>query len=479
MSSSLSGNFPKKKSVNLKRSTNHFCSRIHGLFPLSVHILNPEVISIHWLTVLSDLIWGGPTIGAFLLLGVVLSFQTRFIQIRKLGMSFRLAGQPIPKVQGSVSPFQAVCTALAATVGTGNIAGVAGAIALGGPGAVFWMWLSAFFGMSTKYSEILLAMRYRIRSHGHWRGGPMYYILRGLHKPKLAALFCTLALPASLGIGNMVQVHTIASSLIQAIPSVSPQLVRLGTGLICAAAVASVTVGGITQISAVMERLLPTAAFIYIASCCTVLAINHNAIFSVFQDILQGAFTPQAVLGGGSGIALRHTIRMGVSRGIFSNEAGLGSTPISHASAENTPEQQGLMGILEVFIDTIVICSLTAFTILVSGAPVPYGCAVGTDLVIASLSTVFGHCAAWLITLCLSLLSLGTLICWHFYGLQCAVFLFGQTGDHMYPVVFLCCIFLGAAMDISTVWILSELCNGLMAVPNLLSLLLLRREVTP
>jgi len=429
----------------------------------------------------SDLLWGVPTIALMLLVGILFTVRTRFVQIRRLGASLRLVGKSVTEPAEGVSPFQAVCTALAATVGTGNIAGVAGAIALGGPGAVFWMWISAFFGMATKYAEVVLALRYRRKEQGQWQGGAMYCIRDGMGRPKLAALFAVFALLASLGMGNLAQIHTVSASVQQAAavytPWLRPEAVGLFTGMAAAVLVTMVTVGGAERIGVVMERLVPVVAAAYVFGACAVLAAHWMALPRALSAIVQGAFSPQAAVGGGVGMGLRQAVRWGVSRGIFSNEAGLGSAPMAHAAAEAEPEEQGLMGIFEVFLDTIVLCTLTALIILVSGVPVCYGRPAGGELVLAALETVFGSGAAGMLAVCLTLLALATLISWQYYGAQCAGYLFGGRGAAIYRMVYGAVILLGATMDLSAVWALSDLCNGLMALPNLLMLLSLHREV--
>ena len=409
-----------------------------------------------------------------LAVGVIMTFCTRFVQVRKLGASIRMVWDSLRHPTEGVSSFQAVCTALAATVGTGNIAGVAGAIALGGPGAVFWMWVSAFLGMATKYAEVVLALRYRrTDKQGNRLGGPMYYIEDGLHSKLLAWVFALFALLASLGMGNMAQVNTIVSAVTDAVPKVRPQSAAFVTGLLAAVLVALVTMGGARRIGAVMERLIPVVAALYIVGALAVLAAHWQQLGTALAAVLEGAFSPEAIRGGSVWLA----VRWGVSRGVFSNEAGLGSAPIAHAAAEAEPEEQGLMGIFEVFLDTIVLCTLTALAILVSGVPVPYGQTAGAPLATAALETVFGSWAAGSMALCLALLALATLMSWQLYGARCAAYLFGENGERVYRFVYLGMILAGAVMKLDVVWAFSDLCNGLMALPNLAALLYLRKEI--
>lgn len=430
---------------------------------------------------ISDLLWGPPTIVLMLLVGALFTFRTRFVQIRRLGASFRLVGNSLLHPAEGVSPFQAVCTALAATVGTGNIAGVAGAIALGGPGAIFWMWAAAFFGMAAKYAEVVLALRYRKKKNGQWQGGAMYCIRDGMGRPRLAALFAWFAMLASFGMGNLAQVNTIAVSVLTAAKSVFPRLrpepVLLATGMVAAMVVAMVSIGGVKRVGTVMERMVPVVAAAYLFGSVAVLSTHREQLPAAVSAIFRGAFAPEAVLGGSAGIGIWQAIRWGVSRGIFSNEAGLGSAPMAHAAAEAKPEEQGLMGVFEVFLDTMVLCTLTGLTILVSGVPIPYGRAAGSELAAAALETVFGGSAAGLLALCVTLLALATLICWQLYGAQCAGYLFGSRGEQIYRLLYLGVILLGATMELSAAWTLSDLFNGLMALPNLVMLISLRKQI--
>ena len=429
---------------------------------------------------LSALVWGPPLMALLLVVGICISFATRFVQVRKLGASLKQVGRSVRKPQEGrgVSSFQAVCTALAATVGTGNIAGVAGAIALGGPGAVFWMWVSAFFGMATKYAEVVLALRFRKKGpDGQWLGGPMYYMRDGLGWKRAATLFAFLAVLGSFGMGNIAQVNTIAGAVTEAarvyMPQRQPGLVALVTGGIAAGLVALVTLGGAKRIGQVTAKLVPFMAAVYIGSSLAVILVHWRGLGQVFAAIFRGAFQPRAVLGGAAGVGLRQAVRWGVSRGIFSNEAGLGSAPMAHAAAEAKPEEQGLFGIFEVFLDTVVLCSLTAVTILISGVSIPYGQAAGAELATAALETVFGPWAAGISAASLSLLALATLISWNLYGAQCARYLWGSRGTQVYQIAYIFVILSGATMDLSAAWALADALNGLMALPNLAALLAL------
>jgi len=423
---------------------------------------------------LAALVWGPHMMVLFLSVGICLTIATRWVQVRKLGASIRYVWKSAAGNQKGLSSFQAVCTALAATVGTGNIAGVAGAVTLGGPGAVFWMWVSAFFGMATKYAEVVLAMRYRTKDRdGHWQSGPMYYIgtVLGKRWDAVGKLFAFAAVAASLAMGNATQVNTIASAAAEALPRWNVSWVRLGVGIAAALIVIAITIGGVRRIGQVMERLIPLLVGVYLFGAFGVILSHRQMLGQVFSSIFAAAVSPQAVLGGGVGIGLRHAIRWGVSRGVFSNEAGLGSAPIVHGMAEAEPEQQGLMGIFEVFLDTIVLCTLTALAILCSGVPLPYGEASGAELASQALRTTFGACAPGVLAVVLALLALSSIVSWNLYGAQCANFLWGTKGERLYRLVFPAVLVLGAVMDLSSAWALADLCNGLMALPNLIVLL--------
>ena len=429
---------------------------------------------------LNDLVWGVPSMVLILGTGLLLTIATRFTQFTHFGhamkCTFGKMGQKRTADKGAVTPFQAVCTALAATVGTGNIAGVAGAIALGGPGAVFWMWVAALVGMVTKYAEVVLSIKYRQRNEkGDWVGGPMYYIKNGLGKnwKWLAGVFAVLAVLASFGIGNMTQINSIAGSVTGAVqvfnPGVKTTTVCLITGIVVMAVVALVSIGGLKRIGAVTEMLVPVMSALYIIACLVVIGFNFGNLGNVFSMIFRGAFRPSAILGGGLGITIVTAMKRGVSRGIFSNEAGLGSAPIAHAAADtDSPVRQGMLGIFEVFADTLVICTLTALTILSSGTAITYGEKAGANLTTAAFSTVFsGSVASVVVAVALSLFALTTILSWNLYGSRCCEYLFGSTKAALvYKLVFLPMILVGATMDLQLAWDISDTLNGLMAIPT-------------
>ena len=381
--------------------------------------------------------------------------------------------------EGAVTPFQAVCTALAATVGTGNIAGVTGAIALGGPGAVFWMWISALFGMCTKFAEVTLAIHFRERNDkGDWVGGPMYYISKGLGKnwKWFGSLFALFGMLAAFGIGNMTQINSIVTSISGTINSFTPinvNTANLIIGIIVAIFCAIVLIGGLKRIGQVTEKLVPFMAVIYILSALIIFFAHIGNIGNVLRSIFVGAFTPSAVVGGAAGITISAAVKRGVGRGVFSNEAGLGSAPIAHAAADtDSAVRQGCFGVFEVFADTIVICTLTAFAVLMSGTPINFGQAAGADLTIAAFGTTFGRVGGIIISVGLTLFATSTILSWCLYGTRCAEFLFKTTKIiKPYQVIFCLVIILGAVTELSLVWDIADTLNGLMAIPNLVGLL--------
>ena len=444
---------------------------------------------------LNDIAWGPWMLLLLVGTGVFLSFRVGFLQFRKFGYAMKnTIGKIFQKSQageGEVTPFQAVSTALAATVGTGNIAGVTGAICVGGPGAVFWMWVSALFGMVTKYAEVVLAVRYRERNaQGDWVGGPMYYIRNGLGKGWnwLACVFCVLGALAAFGIGNMTQVNTIASSINTAIDSFGGstaaytvelfgQTVPISsvmTGCVIAMIVGMVLFGGIKRIGAVAEKMVPVMAAIYIVASVIVVGSNLGSLGTVFGMIFKGAFSAEAALGGAFGITIMTTIQKGVGRGVFSNEAGLGSAPMAHAaSSEKDPVKQGLYGIFEVFMDTIVICTLTALTLLCgAGDKIVWGESAGAELIAASFSSIFGaQMGSMMVAVGITLFALSTILSWSLYGSRCFEFLTGGKGVRAYQILFVIVVVIGATLKLDLVWNIADTLNGFMAVPNLVALL--------
>lgn len=434
---------------------------------------------------LNGIVMGWP--GMILLVGTGVYYTIRcgWVQFKWFGYIMKnTIGKIFEKKEageGAVTPFQAVCTALAATVGTGNIAGVTGAIALGGPGAVFWMWISALFGMCTKFAEVTLAIHFRERNDkGDWVGGPMYYISKGLGKnwKWLGSLFALFGMLAAFGIGNMTQINSIVTSISGTINSFTPinvNTANLIIGIIVAIFCAIVLIGGLKRIGQVTEKLVPFMAVIYILSALIIFFAHIGNIGNVLRSIFVGAFTPSAVVGGAAGITISAAVKRGVGRGVFSNEAGLGSAPIAHAAADtDSAVRQGCFGVFEVFADTIVICTLTAFAVLMSGTPINFGQAAGADLTIAAFGTTFGRVGGIIISVGLTLFATSTILSWCLYGTRCAEFLFKTTKIiKPYQVIFCLVIILGAVTELSLVWDIADTLNGLMAIPNLVGLLVL------
>ena len=434
---------------------------------------------------LNGIVWGWPCLILLVGTGVYYTIRCGWVQFKWFGYIMKnTIGKIFEKKEageGAVTPFQAVCTALAATVGTGNIAGVTGAIALGGPGAVFWMWISALFGMCTKFAEVTLAIHFRERNDkGDWVGGPMYYISKGLGKnwKWLGSLFALFGMLAAFGIGNMTQINSIVTSISGTINSFTPinvNTANLIIGIIVAIFCGIVLIGGLKRIGQVTEKLVPFMAVIYILSALIIFFAHIGNIGNVLRSIFVGAFTPSAVVGGAAGITISAAVKRGVGRGVFSNEAGLGSAPIAHAAADtDSAVRQGCFGVFEVFADTIVICTLTAFAVLMSGTPINFGQAAGADLTIAAFGTTFGRVGGIIISVGLTLFATSTILSWCLYGTRCAEFLFKTTKIiKPYQVIFCLIIVLGAVTELSLVWDIADTLNGLMALPNLVGLLAL------
>lgn len=441
-------------------------------------------------SVVNNFIWGIPAMVCIIGVGLYLSFRTGFIQIRKFPYSIKnTLGRIFDKSEaadGSITPFQAVCTALAGTVGTGNIAGVAGAITIGGPGAVFWMWMSALLGMCTKYSEVTLAVHFREKnSQGDWVGGPMYYIKNGLskHWHWLAFLFSLFGVLTVFGTGNATQVNTIVTAIDSLVlnfnlaSSGSISTINLVIGIVIAIGVALILIGGIRRIGKVTETLVPFMALLYIILGLGVVILNIQNVPAVFQSIFEGAFHPAAFTGGMVG-TLFTSMKKGVSRGIFSNEAGLGTGSIAHATADTShPVKQGLFGIFEVFTDTIVICTLTALIILCSGIHVPYGQAAGAELTIQGFTATYGGWVSIFTAVALCCFAFSTTIGWGLYGSRCIEFLFGTKTIRPFMIVYSLVAILGATVDLGLLWSIAETFNGLMSIPNLIAVFLLSGTV--
>lgn len=439
----------------------------------------------------NNFIWGVPAMVCIIGVGLLLSVRTGFIQIRKFPYAIKTTiGRMFRKrdaSDGAMTPFQAVCTALAATVGTGNIAGVAGAIAIGGPGAVFWMWCSALLGMCTKFSEVTLAVHFREHNaNGELVGGPMYYIKNGLakHWRWLAAIYALFGVLTVFGTGNATQVNTIITAIDAAlnqyavVSDKAMTTVNLVIGIVVAMLVALVLLGGVKRIGSVSEKLVPFMALTYVVLALGVVLLNLPRLPEVFTSIVAGAFNPAAFTGGAVG-SLFLSMQKGVSRGIFSNEAGLGTGSIAHACADTKkPVKQGVFGIFEVFADTIVICTLTALVILCSGTSVNYGQAAGAELTISGFTLTYGGWASLFTAVALCCFAFSTIIGWGLYGSRCIEYLF-HTDKVVRPflVVYSFVAILGATVDLGLLWSIADTFNGLMSIPNLIALLLLSGTV--
>ena len=435
----------------------------------------------------NGIVWGIPMLILIVGTGIYMTVKLNFFQFRHFGYAMKnTIGKVLDKSQkveaqkGAITPMQAVTTALAATVGTGNIVG---AIALGGPGAVFWMEISALLGMATKFSEVTLATKYREKNDkGDWVGGPMYYIRNGLGKKWawLGGVFAVLGGICAFGIGNISQMNSIASSVTSAVTTIAPATVgKEGTialiaGIIMAIVCFVTYIGGIKRIGEVTEKLVPVMAIIYIVSSLVLIFIHIGSFPEIIRQIVVGAFNPSAIVGGALGIGVIEAMKRGVSRGVFSNEAGLGSAPMAHAAAETPgPIQQGLYGIFEVFADTTVICTMTSLVILMSGTPIEYGQPAGVELTNAAFAMTYGKYASVVVAIGLSLFAGSTILSWGLYGTRCAEYLFGSKVIKPYQILFCIVVVMGAVMDLSLAWDISDTLNACMAIPNLIGLLLL------
>ena len=412
--------------------------------------------------------------------GIYYTFKLKFIQVRKFGEGFKLVfghfklnGEKHAK--GEMSPFQSITTAIAAQVGTGNLAGAATALIGGGPGAIFWMWVSAFFGMATIYAEASLAQNFKTEVNGEVTGGPVYYIkaaFKGTFGKVLAALFAIFIVLALGFMGNMVQSNSIGAAFTEVFSMFNITIPPVVIGLIIAGCAAFIFLGGTQRLAAVVEKIVPIMAGVYILGSIVLIVMNITHVPEAFMQIIIGAFNPKAVLGGGAGIAVREAIRFGVARGLFSNEAGMGSTPHAHAraTAEN-PHQQGLCAMISVFIDTFIILNLTVFTVLTSGA-MSSGKS-GTALTQAAFVSNFGSFGAVFVAICLLFFAFSTILGWHFFGLINAKYVFGEKAGTIYSLLVVVCIVIGSTLKLELVWELADFFNGLMVIPNAMALIAL------
>ena len=433
----------------------------------------------HLLHRLNQLVWGIPALTAILGVGGYLTIRTGVAQLRLLPNALRTFGKQMVQndsKNSDISPYQAFCTALGATVGTGNIAGVAGAIAIGGPGAVFWMWISAVLGMITKFAEATLAVQYQIKDESkRILAGPMYIIQNGM-KPKwrsMAYVYAFLGAAASFGVGNSVQINAVISSVESVFNTFGVNLNRLWTvllGISAAILTYFLLLGGAKRIACTAEKLVPFAAFGYILLCVGVLVARWQLIDDAMRMIVRGAFSPQAVTGGAVGTLLQ-TIRVGTSRGVFTNEAGLGTAGIAHGCVKvEHPVSQGVLGIVEVFLDTIVICTLTALVILCSQVPVEFGRDVGAELTVSSFVSLFGNWISIPLSLITICLAFATVLGWGLYGTRCAQFLFGDQAMKFFVICHAIAAFCGAVLETPTIWLWAETLNGLMLLPNIITI---------
>ena len=433
-----------------------------------------------WVSIISDFVWNNLLLWLLVGTGILFSIRTRFVQVRKLGEGFRnllggfsLRGKKAGKE--GMSSFQALTTAIAAQVGTGNITGCATALYSGGPGAIFWMWLSAFFGMATIYGEAVLAQKYKsVDQSGAITGGPIYYIRARFQGKfgKILSGFFAIAIIFALGFtGNMVQANSISSAFQTAfgVPT-------LAVGVVIAVAAAFIFLGGVRRIASITEKMVPLMSVFYIVGCLVILVINREMLWTAIQSIFVAAFNPQAVLGGVAGISVREAMRFGVARGLFSNEAGMGSTPHAHALAKvEKPQEQGIIAMVGVFVDTFIVLTLTALVILTSGqlqAGIPGGLQ-GTELAQAAFNHAFGSFGNAFVAICMLFFAFSTIIGWYFFGETNVKALFGKKAVKIYAAIVVVCVVIGSTLKVDLVWNLSDLFNGLMVFPNLIALLAL------
>ena len=423
---------------------------------------------------INDYVWGLPLICLLLGTGIYFTFKLRLIQLTKLKLAFKCIFKK-HEGEGDVSSFQALCTALSSTIGTGNIVGVATAIAAGGPGALFWMWVSAFFGMATKYAEGLLAIRYRQKDeNGEIAGGPMYYLEKGLRSPLLAKIFAFFGVSvALLGIGTFTQVKSISDAL-----TMSLSVPRYITAILLTIAVAFITIGGIKRIASVAEKVIPFMCVLYIGGVVLILVSHITVLPSTIALIIKSAFTPQAVFGGGTGITMVIAMQKGISRGIFSNESGLGSAPIAAAAAKtDSCVEQGLVSMTGTFIDTIVICTMTGLAIVIAGSwanPDLKGVAITTEAFQSGLpfpSVV----SSFVLMICLAFFAFTTILGWDYYSERCLEYLSNRnkTVVKVYRWIYVLAVFIGPYLTVAAVWTIADIFNGLMAIPNVIALIAL------
>ena len=451
-----------------------------------------EIIS-NLVGTLDSIIWGPMMLVLLVGTGIYLTVILRGIQFRRLLLSMKNLLESAFKredIQGDIPSFQALTTALSATIGTGNIAGVATAIVMGGPGALFWMWVTSIVGMATKFSEVVLGVKYREKNpDGEFSGGPMYYIQKGFKErynidaKALAILFSVFGIIASFGIGSMAQANSVILAIISNMGKGSAISIPIFGEVFTASAIlgivlviltALVIFGGIRRIGEVTSYLVPFMSVLYIIAALAIILIHYDRIPYVFASVVGYAFSPTAFTGGVAGFAVSRAIRFGIARGIFSNEAGLGSAPIAHAAAKTPhPVRQGTLAIVEVFIDTIILCSMTGFVILESNLDIWGGNLTSSALTSAAFAQTLGIFGTVVIVLCSILFGYSTILGWSYYGEKCFEYLFGVKKKYLYKIVFLFTVFFGSVTYVDVVWNISDMFNGLMAIPNLIALVAL------
>ena len=424
-----------------------------------------------FLNMVSGYVWGWPLMILLVGTGLWLTFSLRALQFSHLIHAFTLIVRKTPdrKAQGDISNFEALMVALSATVGTGNIAGVATAIYIGGPGALFWMWMTGLVGMATKYAEAVLAVKYRVQNeNGTFSGGPMYYISRGLGWKWLATLFAFFAAIATFGIGSMVQSNSVADALNHSF-SIAPGI----TGIVLMGLTAAVIIGGVRSIGRVTALLVPVMIALYVLGALAVILMHITEIPGVLAMVVSSAFQPVAATGGFAGATVMMAIRQGMARGIFSNEAGLGTAPMAHAaSTAETPLVQASIGMLDVFIDTIIVCSMTGFVILVTGTW-SAGSSAASMMTSMAFEQALPGVGQFAVTICLTFFAFTTILGWCVYGERCAIYLFGDRAQMVFRLVYCLAVGVGSVLALDAVWLLADTCNALMALPNLTGVLLL------
>ena len=425
----------------------------------------------------SDYLWNVILIILLCGTGIYFTIRLKFIQIRKFGEGFKLVFGNISLKgekgkNGEMTTFQSLATAIAAQVGAGNLAGAATALIGGGPGAIFWMWVSAFFGMSTIYAEATLAQQYKVKKDGEVTGGPVYYIraaFKGTFGKALAAIFAILIVLALGFTGNMVQSNSIGAAFSEVFSARNIEIPSIVFGLILAAVIGFIFLGGVNRLASVVEKIVPIMAGIYIVGSLVLILMNITALPGAIKMIFVGAFNPEAVVGAGAGIAVREAIRFGVARGLFSNEAGMGSTPHAHARAKvENPHKQGLAAMISVFIDTFIILNLTVFSILTTG--VLDSGKEGTALTQAAFTKGFGNFGDIFVAVCLLFFAFSTILGWHFFGEVNVKYLFGEKAAKFYSILVIGFVIVGSTLKVQLVWSLSDFFNGLMVIPNAIAL---------